>query len=280
MSGNEAQFDYIVVGAGSAGAALAARLTEDANTRVLLLEAGKASHPYTRFPISFGLLIDNPAANWKLTDPSMSYNPRGRGLGLIGEAFRYAFGRGGFFSLPSAPLLAFLRTRPDMETPDVQMHLVPYAIKNRKKRLLHDFAGFAISVYQLRPESLGSIHIRSADPNAQPAIRFNFLHDPIDQAAMTEGFKWSAASSTPPRWTTFVARNTPPAPPFPPMPKSWTTSAAWRKPPTTPSAPAAWALARMPSSMTACASTASPAYASPTPRSSRPCPPATPTRRR
>ena len=38
-----------------------------------------------------------------------------------------------------------------------------------------------IACYQLRPESLGSIHIRSADPDAQPAIRFNFLADRIDQ---------------------------------------------------------------------------------------------------
>jgi len=46
-----------------------------------------------------------------------------------------------------------------------------------------------ISVYQLRPESLGSIHIRSKDAKVQPAIRFNFLADPIDQAAMCEGFR-------------------------------------------------------------------------------------------
>ena len=44
-----------------------------------------------------------------------------------------------------------------------------------------------VSVYQLRPESLGSIHIRSADPNAHPAIRFNFLADTSDQRAMVDG---------------------------------------------------------------------------------------------
>ena len=54
---------------------------------------------------------------------------------------------------------------------------------------LQDFPSMTIACYQLRPESLGSIHIRSADPKAHPAIRFNFLADRIDQDAMTAGFR-------------------------------------------------------------------------------------------
>jgi choline dehydrogenase len=126
---------------------------------------------------------------WRIKEKSLSYNHRAQGLGALGQGLRYMFTRGGFISLPSAPMLAFLRTRQDLETPDVQMHIVPYAIKDPKTRKLQDFPSMTMSCYQLRPESLGTIHIRSADPNDQPSIRFNFLSDPIDQAAMVEGFK-------------------------------------------------------------------------------------------
>ena len=57
-------FDYIVVGAGSAGSVLANRLSADPKHKVLVLEAGRESHPWSRIPVGFARLIENPAANW------------------------------------------------------------------------------------------------------------------------------------------------------------------------------------------------------------------------
>ena len=131
----------------------------------------------------------NARIQYHMKRTELSYNKRMQGLGPAWQVLRYVFQKRGFMSLPSAPMLAFLRTREDMETPDIQMHIVPYAVKNPKKRQLHDFPAMTIAVYQMRPESLGSIHIQSADPHEQPAINFNFLSDPIDRDAMIAGFR-------------------------------------------------------------------------------------------
>jgi choline dehydrogenase len=61
---NTDTYDYIIVGAGSAGSVLANRLSADGRFRVLVLEAGRPSHPWSRIPIGFAKLIENPAANW------------------------------------------------------------------------------------------------------------------------------------------------------------------------------------------------------------------------
>ncbi len=65
MPGDTA-YDYIVVGAGSAGAVVASRLTESGAYRVLLLEAGTQGSNFfwSRVPVGVAKMIDNPAVNW------------------------------------------------------------------------------------------------------------------------------------------------------------------------------------------------------------------------
>ena len=60
------QFDYIVVGSGSAGGIIAARLSETGKHRVLCLEAGEKDESYfwTKVPVGAAKLYDDPAANW------------------------------------------------------------------------------------------------------------------------------------------------------------------------------------------------------------------------
>ncbi len=94
-------YDYIVVGAGSAGAAVAHRLSADPRNKVLLLEAGPASHPWSWIPIGFARLINNPKANWLYTaEPEAHTNgrrlpvPRGKMLGGSSSINGMAFVRG------------------------------------------------------------------------------------------------------------------------------------------------------------------------------------------
>ncbi len=94
-------YDYIVVGAGSAGAVVANRLSSDPRTRVLLLEAGPTSHPWSRIPIGYAKLIQNPAVNWcYASEPEANTNgrklpvPRGRLLGGSSAINGNAFVRG------------------------------------------------------------------------------------------------------------------------------------------------------------------------------------------
>ncbi|WP_069264475.1 GMC family oxidoreductase [Paraburkholderia nodosa] len=85
----EGEFDYVIVGAGTAGCVLANRLTEDADVSVLLIEAGGADdYHWIHIPVGYLYCIGNPRTDWLyktaaekgLNGRSLSY-PRGRVLG-------------------------------------------------------------------------------------------------------------------------------------------------------------------------------------------------------
>ena len=83
---------------------------------------------------------------------------------------------------------AFLKSRPDLETPDLQFHFIA-ALMYDHTRKKSDRHGFMAHVCQLRPESRGYISIKSADPLAAPIIQPNYLAAEEDRRAMREGVR-------------------------------------------------------------------------------------------
>jgi choline dehydrogenase len=83
---------------------------------------------------------------------------------------------------------AFLKSRPDLETPDLQFHFIAALMYDHTRRRA-DRHGFMAHVCQLRPESRGYISIKSADPFAAPVIQPNYLEAEEDRRALREGVK-------------------------------------------------------------------------------------------
>ena len=76
---------------------------------------------------------------------------------------RYAAFRKGPLTIAAGTSGAFFKTNPRLATPDIQIHFLPFSTDKMGEKM-HSFSGFTASVCQLRPESRGSLRIRSADP--------------------------------------------------------------------------------------------------------------------
>jgi choline dehydrogenase len=83
---------------------------------------------------------------------------------------------------------AFLKSRPDLETPDLQFHFIA-ALMYDHTRKKSDRHGFMAHVCQLRPQSRGYISLKSADPSVAPIIQPNYLEAEEDRRALREGVK-------------------------------------------------------------------------------------------
>jgi choline dehydrogenase len=101
--------------------------------------------------------------------------------GLSYVAFGQGFGRQNFLEAG-----AFLRSRPDLDRPDLQLHCLLAIMKDHGKQSVPK-DGFSIHVCQLRPESRGRIGLRSSDPFDDPAIFANYLSTEEDRRALRQG---------------------------------------------------------------------------------------------
>jgi choline dehydrogenase-like flavoprotein len=101
---------------------------------------------------------------------------------------QYAALRTGPLTIAAGTAGAFFKTSPRLATPDIQVHFLPFSTDKMGEKL-HAFSGFSASVCQLRPESRGSLRIKSADPAMSPEIRINYLATEVDRTANVEALK-------------------------------------------------------------------------------------------
>jgi choline dehydrogenase len=102
------------------------------------------------------------------------------------ELARYALRRDGFLAMGASVAAGFFKTDPVAVTPDIQASMTLFSADKIGEKL-HPFSGFSSIVRLLRPESRGTITIKSTDPFEPPAIRPNFLHQPRDSEVLVKG---------------------------------------------------------------------------------------------
>ncbi|MEO1397630.1 MAG: GMC family oxidoreductase N-terminal domain-containing protein [Pseudomonadota bacterium] len=103
-------------------------------------------------------------------------------------AMEYALRRTGPMTMAASLGTAFLKTRPELETPDIQFHLQPFST-DMVGTETHAFDGFTASVLQLRPESAGHLELRSASVQDHPVIHPNYLSTQLDCQTIVDGIR-------------------------------------------------------------------------------------------
>lgn len=114
---------------------------------------------------------------------AFSQNNRFSGWRLAASTARYLFSRSGIMSTGSFEVGAFIRATRQSTRPDAQILLTPYTIDTAKHPLaMHDYPSITMFGFISRPDSKGSLTLRSPDPGDSPVIRTNYLDTDHDRA--------------------------------------------------------------------------------------------------
>jgi choline dehydrogenase len=141
----------------------------------------------------------------------ITLNEQTRGLGLLKGIVQYYTTHSGVLTWNAGMVAGFVRTRPGLETPDMQLHVLPGSYDPAApRRLLEREPGLTVILGQCRPDSRGSIHIKSPTPGTEPAIRPNFLSAQTDRDATVAGMQIARRIMQQPAIAKYVAFETKP----------------------------------------------------------------------
>ena len=125
--------------------------------------------------------------SWTTHDLTTGYSAN-KGLKKLGTGLSYMLMGKGLGRQQFLEAGAFLKSRPDLDRPDLQIHGV-LAIMQEHGKIVIEKDGFTLHVCQLRPESRGKVGLRSADPFDDPTILGNYLATDEDRRALREGVR-------------------------------------------------------------------------------------------
>jgi len=125
--------------------------------------------------------------SWECPLPITAYSMT-KGLKTLATGLSYLLFKQGNGRQQMLESGAFLRSRPDLDRPDLQFHTVLAIMQDHGKTAIQK-DGFTFHVCQLRPESRGKVGLRSANPNDDPTIFANYLAADEDRRAMREGVR-------------------------------------------------------------------------------------------
>lgn len=109
---------------------------------------------------------------------------------------------------------AFVRSDQRLERPDLQINMILWSAKERRRSGLvpFPFSSFTLSPVHLRPEGRGTVHIKSPDPFEAPAIQFEFLVSEYDRQAILFGTRLCRKIASQPALAPFVREEIVPGP--------------------------------------------------------------------
>ncbi len=116
-------------------------------------------------------------------------NERSKGLRLVGEVLKYATARKGILALNPTLIYVFWKSDEHVDNYDLQFTFTPASYKEGVQSTLDDFPGMTIASWQQRPDSIGYVRARSADPFEPPVIQPNYLVAESDRRVLLAGMK-------------------------------------------------------------------------------------------